>query len=196
MPLLGNARAAGICAAVVAVASAARADEGAAEIHAPAAIPIHVPDEVVSPELAVFASGAALVVGVAWGTILFTSTSSASGTRPQLPAFAVVATTLVIAPSLGRWMGGDVETAAVRTGTRLLVAGVASAAALYGFDEGSGGPHPIPIAVVGLLTPIVIAHALNDIAATSRDLRLDRAVRALTVSPLPRGTAATFTASF
>lgn len=193
MQIAANARAAAL-GTLLAAALPSMAEEPREIVERPP-VPIQMPADIVAPELATFLSGAALVGGLAWGTLLFTSTSAA-GSQPYLPAFAVVGTTLVIAPSLGRWLGGDFRRAAMHTGTRLLIGGGAFAAAYYGFSEASGGPHPVSIAVFGLLTPIVIAEGLMDIGATSRDLRLDRAVQVIAVAPRRGGTVATVAVSF
>jgi hypothetical protein len=150
-------------------------------------VPIKVPDQAISPETAAAVSGLTLLAGVAGGTILLVSSASAGGVRPQLPGVALIASAFVFAPSLGRWLGGDEKTAAIRTVTRLVGAGTACAAAFYGFDEGGGGPRPGAIAVFGLLTPIVVAHALADVWGTERDLRLNRAVEAFGILRNARG---------
>jgi len=134
-----------------------------------------------------------LIAGAGAGTYLL---ATSSGKSEVAAGFAVVAGTLVVAPSLGRWIGGDVRNAAWRTGTRLLLVGAASAAAYYGFDQGNGGTNPLGLVVFSLLSPVILAHAVTDIASTSRDIRLARAVEALALSPTPRGGVVSLAANF
>ena len=190
---MSRVRAIALFAVLVGASCAGMAAQAPAAPTEAAAIPIVVPERLVDPETATFVSALTLIAGAGAGTYML---ATSSGKSEIVPGFAVVAGTLVVAPSLGRWIAGDVRTAAVRTGTRVLLVGAASAAAYYGFDQGNGGTNPLGLVVFGLLSPVILAHAITDVGSTGRDLRLARAVEALAFSRTPRGGVVSLTATF